>query len=115
MTRMSGDAADAFMRRYPGAPKAAALDPMFHAETRVLRALLACTDMAMEDEGVPDDIRARVIRSVLFGAMPDVDESAERMRIRDEQLATIRNVCRPNHIRTRTCTPDCRACLGMLP
>lgn len=53
------------------------LDPTYHAQFNFMRRTLTAIDWAMEAEGIDSDIRARIVRSVLFGA-PDETAALER-------------------------------------
>lgn len=72
------EAVDRYMRRIPGADSARALDPIYSAQFTFMERVLQIVDMAMEDEGVPERSRERVIRTVVCGA-PDEYAAHQRM------------------------------------
>lgn len=73
-----------YLRRMPGAKEAHALDPQYHAQISLLRRMLSVADMVMEDEGVPEEIRLRVIRTIMYGS-PD-EGAAERQQATHTKL-----------------------------
>jgi hypothetical protein len=62
-----------FLDRMPGAANSYYHDPTYHAQFTFMKRVLYSVDMAMEDEGVDQEIRNRIMRSVLF-ATPEPDE-----------------------------------------
>lgn len=77
------DATDEVISRYlsrmPGAQEANALNAEYHAQIALLRRLLTVADLVMEDEGVPESVRLRVLRTVMYGS-PD-EGAAERQQV----------------------------------
>lgn len=59
--------------RMPGAHHAYMNDPTTHYQVQLMDAILATVDMAMEDEGVPEDARQRIIRTVVYGSPNPAD------------------------------------------
>lgn len=78
------NAIDRYLSRIPGADSARTFDPVYAAQMTYLQRVLETVDMAMEDEGVPESTRVRVIRTVVYGA-PDEYAAHERMA-RTEEL-----------------------------
>jgi hypothetical protein len=60
-------------------------DPQHHWQMTWLRRMLDVIDMAMEDEGVDERSRERVIRTVLYGA-PDPGEAERRIDEQQKQI-----------------------------
>jgi hypothetical protein len=73
-------AVDRYRRRIDG-DRADRDDPQYHWQWRWLVNMLEVVDMAMEDEGIDERSRERVIRTILYGA-PDPIEADRRI---DEQ------------------------------
>jgi hypothetical protein len=66
-----------YLQRMPGAREAMHGDPQYHYQVKWLERMFELLNLALEDEGIPEDIRTRVIRNVLYGG---VDESEARRR-----------------------------------
>jgi len=79
MSRLAWEEAERYQRRMSGAGKAASTDPMYQFQTTWLRSMLDLADMVMEDEGVPPDVRRRVVRGVLYGS-PNVADAELRVQ-----------------------------------
>ncbi|WP_055588658.1 hypothetical protein [Peterkaempfera griseoplana] len=81
---------DGIINRYldhmPGASGAYLQDPAYHRDVVFLRRALALADLAMEDQGVPAESRARVIRTVVCGS-PNEDEANARI---EQHLADVK-------------------------
>lgn len=57
-------------------------DSAFHHETELLRRLLETTERAMEREGIPAEVRHRVLETIVFGD-PDAAPRMTRDEARD--------------------------------
>lgn len=79
-----------WLRRYPGADEAALTDGMYRWQLNILRSVLSLTDMALEDEGVPAEVRERVLRACMLGSAPQPVEAQERRRAEMERLEQLR-------------------------
>jgi len=93
------DLIDRWLTRIPEAAKAYHQDPYYHAQMVWMRRMLTTMDMAMEDEGVPETIRQRVVRVVIFGGPDEVAalvrmEKAEHTRylIQSDDVATAEQI-----------------------
>lgn len=73
-----------YLNQDPERRKAYALDPQTHHQTNLLRRTLEATERAMENEGIPAETRARVLRSVVYG---DAEPRVTRDQARDLLLA----------------------------
>lgn len=82
MSRIAWEEEERYRRRMPGAAKAAATDPMYHFQTTWLRSMLDLADMVMEDEGVPPEVRRKVVRGLLYGS-PNVADAELRVEQRE--------------------------------
>lgn len=60
-------------------------DPQFVAEWVRVKKLLVAVDEAMMLQGISEDTRARVIRTVLLGS-PDESDALERMAAREREM-----------------------------
>ncbi|HEY6114639.1 MAG TPA: hypothetical protein VI172_01660 [Candidatus Dormibacteraeota bacterium] len=56
-----------YLDQQPGMREALLNDPVQHAQTELMRRTLDAVDRAMADEGVPDDVRRRVVNRVVWG------------------------------------------------
>lgn len=72
-----------YLARYPGAEFAYVQDTLYHREVTLLRSVLTLADMGMEDEGIPEETRVRVVRGALRGAIGDPGEAAQRVADHD--------------------------------
>lgn len=74
-----------YLDQQPGIRQALIEDPVQHAQTELMRRMLDATDRAMADEGVPEEVRRRVVNRVVWGEPEGfVDVHA---RIREQVLA----------------------------
>jgi hypothetical protein len=64
-------------------------DPQNHWQWKWIRRMLDITDMAMEDEGVDEHSRERVIRTILYGA-PDPLEAEQRIQRQQEMVERLK-------------------------
>lgn len=74
-------------------------DPALHFQVTVLRDHLRLTHMAMMDEGLDPDVIDRVLRTVVYGALPgraDVDARMDVQRRFTEYAAADRRPFRVN-------------------
>jgi len=76
------DVIERYEQRMPGAGHARQQDAQYAHQWRWMQSMLTVADMAMEDEGVPEDVRARVIRTVVYGG-PDVADAELRMELNE--------------------------------
>jgi hypothetical protein len=67
-------------------------DGEFHAEMAAVRRWLASMDAAMDAERIGEEVRERVLRTVVFGT-PDPDVAVERMARRRRMAEDL--ACRP--------------------
>lgn len=75
-----------YLARMPDARTAYYKDPTYHAHIMLMRRLLSAVDMAMEDEGIEETTRIRVLRCVMYG-VPSESEALERMADVDRRTA----------------------------
>jgi len=94
------DLIDRWLSRIPEAAKAYHQDAYYHSQMVWMRRMLTTMDMAMEDEGVPEVIRQRVVRVVIFGG-PDEVQALARMEKAEHPLYLIQpdEVATPEQIR----------------
>ncbi len=76
------------MRRDPDADRAYHHDATYSAQDRWLRGMLRLVDEVMEHEGVPEQVRERVVRCVLYGS-PDSSDAVVRITDRARVAATL--------------------------
>jgi hypothetical protein len=60
-----------YLQRMPDAEHVYHSDPVYHAQMHILRRALIAVDMAMEDEGVPHEVRLRVLRAGAYGSLDE--------------------------------------------
>lgn len=86
MTRLVDEVLSAYFRRYGDAEKAYQQDPLTHAHVQWLNRTITMMDIAMADEGVPEETRRRVLRMVVYGSAGDPNAALDRMADREEQI-----------------------------
>lgn len=79
------EAVDRYRSRIVGARTAAAFDPQYAAQFAFMQRLLDVVDMAMEDEGIPEQSRVRVVRTVVYGS-PNEWDAHERMQHHEDDI-----------------------------
>lgn len=85
MTQEIDQIVDRWLKRIPEAEHAYRDDPQYHQSLKLMHRTLIALNMAMEDEGIPEDVRLRVVRAVMHGA-PDEIAAEERMKQRQQQV-----------------------------
>ena len=73
MTSIVQHAIDRYESRMPNAREARLTDPHYAYQAQVLRETLEIADMAMEDEGIPESSRRRVVSTILYGGPSEAD------------------------------------------
>lgn len=76
------DEIDRYLQRMSNAREAMLKDPQYHWQMEWARRNLELMNLALDNEGIPEDIRVRVIRTVLYGT---ADESEALRRIDQTQ------------------------------
>lgn len=99
MSRLVSDESDWYRHNMPGAAKAAATDPMYQFQTTWLRSILDLADMVMEGEGVPPDVRRKVVRGLLYGS-PNVADAELRVRQNEVMVQQLRDAPPPAFLRS---------------
>lgn len=89
------DARARWQNGVPGAMHAQAYDATTRYQLHWMDAVLSLVDMAMEDEGVPEGCRRRVINAAVYGS-PNPADSELRIQQRQAELTKIKQ--RPPHI-----------------
>lgn len=85
MSEFTDDTLGRYLNQQPGMREALLHDPMQHAQAQSLRQTLAAVERAMTDEGMPDDVRRRVINRVVWGEPEGrVDVHAQMDRVRQQ-------------------------------
>jgi hypothetical protein len=69
---------DRWLGRVSGANEALRKDARYAAEFSFMRRMLTALDIVMEDEGIPEQTRLRIIRTLVYGA-PDEAAALARM------------------------------------
>ncbi len=69
---------DRWLERIPEASTAHRHDSTYHAQFTFICRTSVTLEMVMEDEGIPEHVRLRIIRTLIYGA-PDETEALARM------------------------------------
>lgn len=88
MDQSARDVISRYLSRFPGAEEAFRYDARFSAEVHLAERLLSLIDMAMEDEGVTEATRVRILRVALYGSA-DPEAAGRRMVERDDALTKL--------------------------
>jgi hypothetical protein len=78
-------ARERYQLNMPGAHDAWLNDPSHHYLVTWLDTMLTAVDMVLEDEGVSEEVRARAIRTVVYGGPNPAD--AEQRIVQQRELA----------------------------
>lgn len=88
MSEFVGDALSRYLNQQPGMREALLHDPVQKMQAEMLRRTLTMVERALTDEGVPDDVRRRVINRVIWGEPEGhVDVHAQMAGVREQMLA----------------------------
>ncbi len=79
---------DRWLQRMSGSREALRDDARYYAQFSFMRRTFVAMDMAMEDEGISEIIRLRIIRTLVYGAPDEADALAriERQKAEVERL-----------------------------
>lgn len=69
-----------YLRRSASSEEAYHRDAQYHMQIKWLRQALLVLDLTMDDEGVPEETRIRVLRAVLYGTAEDPHETQLRIQ-----------------------------------
>lgn len=95
MTPIVREAINRYARRMGIIERATeAQDPIYHFQWEHLRRVLETADMAMEDEGIAEESRSRVIRTILYGA-PDEADVERRIQEREQMVKLLADTRTP--------------------
>jgi hypothetical protein len=100
-----------WLYRMPDAAQAYRHDAMYHAQIKWLRRLMVAADMAMEAEGVPEQARDRVVRSLILGA-PDESEALARTEQMEKAIADLTTSTLRQKVVLPACRTDCETIPG---
>lgn len=89
MSSLADDVLSAYFERYGVAEKAYQLDPWTHAHIKWLNRTIAMMDIAMDDEGIPEETRRRVLRTVVYGSADDPQVALDRMADQEEKIKSL--------------------------
>ena len=88
MSEFTADTLGRYLDQQPGMRRVLLTDPMQKAQVEALRRTLSMVERALADEGVPDDVRRRVINRVVWGEPEGhVDVHAQMASVREQMLA----------------------------
>jgi hypothetical protein len=87
MSENVDDTLGRFLDQQPGLREALLTDPAQKAQIESLRQALARVERALADEGLPVEVRRRVINRVVWGDPEGVDVHAKFLAIRKQLLA----------------------------
>lgn len=88
MSEFTDDALGRYLDQQPGMREALLTDPVQKMQAEALRQTLSMVERALTDEGVPDDVRRRVINRVVWGEPEGFVDVHARMRRERELLLT---------------------------
>jgi hypothetical protein len=89
MSRIVNESLHRFLNRMGAtAAKAGSQDATYHYQSEFLRRMLEIADMAMEDEGVTEASRERVIRTIIYGGPNEVD-AEQRIHAHEQMVKLI--------------------------
>lgn len=79
-----------WLERIPEGRTANLYDAQYRAQFTWMRRAFTAMDLAMEDEGIPEPTRLRIIRTLVYGAPDEAEALArmDRMAVEVEKLAT---------------------------
>lgn len=83
-----------YLDQQPGMRDALLTDPVQHMQAEALRQTLSMVERALIDEGVPDDVRRRVVNRVVWGE-PEGSVDAHA-RVREEMIAAYGSMPTPS-------------------
>lgn len=86
---LTDDALTEWAKRNPRMAQQMHTDVSLHQQYQINRLVLSHVERAMRDEGLPDDVRRRIINTAVFGA-PDPDEvmTADQLQRVNEELVS---------------------------
>lgn len=88
MSEFINDTLGRYLDQQPGMRQALLTDPLQKAQAEALRQTLTMVERALTDEGVPDEVRHRVINRVVWGEPEGhVDVHARMDGVRRQMLA----------------------------
>ncbi|MDX3314661.1 hypothetical protein P1S61_37540 [Streptomyces sp. ME08-AFT2] len=88
MSEFTDDTLGRYLDQQPGMRQALLTDPVQKMQAEALRQTLSMVERALTDEGVPDDVRRRVINRVVWGEPEGfVDVHAQMEGVRRQMLA----------------------------
>lgn len=85
-----------YLRRMPGAEFAFVRDSLARREMELARSLLTLVDLGLQDEGVDEATRARVLRSALYGSLEDPAAAVERVHAAEKRTDELRRTVMSN-------------------
>lgn len=88
MSEFTDDTIGRYLAQQPGMREALLADPVQNMQAEALRQTLSTVERALMDEGVPDDVRRRVINRVVWGEPEGSVDVHARMRRERELLLT---------------------------
>jgi hypothetical protein len=87
MSDFTDEALGRYLDQQSGMREALLHDPVQHAQIEALRQTLTLTERALADEGIPEDVRRRVVNRVVWGEPEGlVDVRAQFDAIRKQML-----------------------------
>ena len=87
---LTDDALTEWAKRNPRMAQQMHTDASLHQQYQINRVVLSHVERAMRDEGLPVDVRRRIINTAVFGA-PDPDEAmtADQIQRVNEELLSM--------------------------
>ncbi|MFF7881021.1 hypothetical protein ACH40F_07915 [Streptomyces sp. NPDC020794] len=85
MSESTDDLLGRYLDQQPGMRQALLEDPVQHAQAEMMRQLLNHAERAMADEGIPPEVRRRVVNRIVWGEPEGYVDV--RARVREQVLA----------------------------
>lgn len=85
MSDFTDDLLGRYLDQQPGMRQALLEDPVQHAQTELMRRTLAAAERGMTDEGIPPEVRRRVVNRIVWGEPEGLVDV--RARVREQVIA----------------------------
>jgi hypothetical protein len=80
MSEITDDLLGRYLDQQPGMRQALLEDPVQHAQTELMRRTLAAVERGMADEGIPPEVRRRVVNRIVWGEPEGLVDVHARVR-----------------------------------
>lgn len=80
MSEFTDEVLGRYLDQQPGMRQALLEDPVQHAQTELMRRTLAAVERGMTDEGIPPEVRCRVVNRIVWGEPEGLVDVHARVR-----------------------------------